>query len=290
LRKGDRYVQRIQNQFPDLLSLHLHEIDVATVDRWWRDRLPGEGKTVTKATAYRDLATLRAAMSMAVEWKLLASNPLLGMRQRAVESRKIVRFLSPAEETRLRQALAARDRKLIEGRARTNAMREKRGLSLLPDLPVNGFGDHLTPVVLLALNTGLRRGELLSLNWNDVDFEAKALTIQASNAKNGRQRHIPLNAEAWSVVTRWREQAGGNHKLFDPADIKKGWQALLDAAGIKNFRFHDLRHDFASKLVRAGVDLNTVRELLGHADIKMTLRYSHLCPEGLAAAVAKLAA
>lgn len=290
LRRGARYVQRIQTQFAWLLERPLHEIDAPTVDRWWRDRLSGDGKTPTKATAYRDLATLRAAMSMAVEWKLLALNPLLGMRQKAVESRKIVRFLSPAEESRLRQALAARDRKLIEGRARTNAMRDKRGLPQLQHLPANGFGDHLTPIVLLAMNTGLRRGELLSLTWQDVDFEAKALTIQASNAKNGRQRHVPLNAEALSAVTRWRAQAGDGQQLFDPTDIKKGWQALLDIAGIKNFRFHDLRHDFASKLVRAGIDLNTVRELLGHADIKMTLRYSHLCPEGLAAAVGKLTA
>ncbi|MDR7099170.1 integrase [Lysobacter niabensis] len=289
LRRGARYAQRIRTHFADLLKRPLHEIDVPTVDRWWRERLSdGQGKQVAKATAYRDLATLRAALSMAVEWKLLQTNALLGMRQKAVESRKIVRFLSPAEEARLRQALTARDRKLIQGRANGNAVRRARQLPALPDLPLDGFGDHLTPVVLLAMNTGLRRGELLSLQWSDVDLEAKVITIQAVNAKNGRQRHLPLNNEALSVMTRWSHQSGGPGAVFEPNDVKKGWNALLDEAGIQAFRFHDLRHDFASKLVRKGVDLNTVRELLGHADIKMTLRYAHLAPDGLAAAVAKL--
>src|ERR1700741_4392259 len=99
LRRGARYVQRIRTHFVELLKRALHEIDVPTIDRWWRDRLSSEGQggSITKATAYRDLATLRAALSMAVEWKLLQANSLLGMRQKAVESRKIVRFLSPAE-------------------------------------------------------------------------------------------------------------------------------------------------------------------------------------------------
>jgi site-specific recombinase XerD len=72
--------------------------------------------------------------------------------------------------------------------------------------------------------------------------------------------------------------------------VDKSWQAVLKAAKIERFRWHDLRHHFASRLVQRGVDLNTVRELLGHADISMTLRYSHLAPEQKAAAVAKLAA
>jgi len=289
LRRGARYAQRIRTHFADLLKRPLHEIDVPVVDRWWRERLSdGQGKQVAKATAYRDMATLRAALSMAVEWKLLEQNPLLGMRQKAVESRKIVRFLSPAEEARLRHALAARDQKAMQGRANGNAVRRARQMATLPDIPQDGFGDHLTPVVLLAMNTGLRRGELLSLQWSDIDLEAKVITIQARNAKNGRQRHVPMNAEALSVMTRWACQSCGQGRVFQPNDPKKGWVALLHEAKISNFRFHDLRHDFASKLVRKGVDLNTVRELLGHADISMTLRYAHLAPDGLAAAVAKL--
>lgn len=291
LRRGARYVQRIRTQFACMLRLDLAAIDAPLIDRWWRDRLSrnGTGKPVAKITAYRDLGTLRAALSMAVEWKLLERNALLGMRAKAVESRKIVRFLSTAEESRLRQALAARDAKIIQGRFNGNVTRRARKIPMLPDIPLDGFGDHLTPVVLLAMNTGLRRGELLSLQWSDINLEACVITIQAGNAKNGRQRHLPLNAEALSVVMRWRQQTSSQGKVFEPKDVKKGWNALLDESKISTFRFHDLRHHFASKLVMAGVDLNTVRELLGHSDIQMTLRYAHLAPAHLAAAVAKLA-
>ncbi len=157
---------------------------------------------------------------------------------------------------------------------------------------MDGYVDHLTPVVLTAMNTGMRRGELLSMTWADINWEAKMLTIRAESAKSGRQRHIPLNVEAMEVLQRWAGQAGERRagKVFDVTDIKKGWGKLIANARIEEFRFHDLRHHFASRLVRAGVDLNTVRELLGHADITMTLRYAHLAPDTLAAAVAKLAA
>jgi len=97
------------------------------------------------------------------------------------------------------------------------------------------------------------------------------------------------------VLRAWRPVNVKNEALVFPGadggplvDIKTAWSELLAAAEIENFRFHDCRHDYASRLVMAGVDLNTVRELLGHADIKMTLRYAHLAPEHKSAAVAKL--
>ena len=290
LRRGSKYVIRIKTHFADLLDRSMSDIDVATINRWWSDRLtPVDGKrAVERITAHRDFSTLRAAMSYAVEWRLLDRNPLLGMRQRSVQGRKVVRFLSPDEEARLRTAMTARDKRGVQGRANANADRRRYGQAVLPDLPQDGYMDHLTPVVLLAMNTGMRRGELLSLEWSDIDLGAKIITVQARNAKSGKQRHIPLNAEALRVVTKWREQSEGVGQVFEPQDVKKGWGTLLTTAKITGFRFHDLRHHFASKLVMAGVDLNTVRELLGHSDITMTLRYAHLGPEHLAAAVERL--
>jgi integrase len=158
------------------------------------------------------------------------------------------------------------------------------------------YTDHLTPIVLLALNTGLRRGELFNLRWRDVDVLRALLTVEGASAKSGQSRHIPLNSEALDVLRRWAGSStvpaerfvfpGAEGERFE--DIKGAWLPLVKAAKVPAFTFHDLRHTFASKLVMAGVDLNTVRELLGHSDIKMTLRYAHLAPEHKAAAVAKL--
>jgi len=294
LKGGEDYSSRIKASFPGFLSLPLEQIDEVAVERWWQTVLTTpHGKTkvpMTKVTASRNLACLRAALSRAVEWKLLAANPLLGMRNKTIASRKVVRFLSADEEARLRRMLGMRDGYMIAARKSGNLWRQLREEPLYPEIPADGFGDHLTPVVLLAMNTGLRRGELLKLDWRDIDLDTRMLTVRAENAKSGLQRFVPLNSEAHDVLVRWQRQRGGVGDVFGIADAKTAWSRLLDDAGVKDFRFHDLRHHFASRLVRAGVDLNTVRELLGHADIKMTLRYAHLCPQTLAAAVAKLAA
>jgi integrase len=112
----------------------------------------------------------------------------------------------------------------------------------------------------------------------------------------GQTRHVPLNSEAAQVLQAWKPAAlesdwcvfGGSNLTTPLVAIKKRWAAVVKAAKITGFRFHDLRHTFASELVMAGVDLNTVRELLGHKSIAMTLRYAHLAPEHKAAAVETL--
>lgn len=293
LRCGDRYAEAIRRSFPELLGCQLAAIDKAAIERWWAQRLQQghrarNGQKVAKATLLRLVAMLRSALSKAVEWKLVERNHLMGFRAKGVEPRKVVRYLSDGEESRLRAALKNRDDEMRVARASGNRWRAERDRTLLPAISDVGFGDHISPLVLLAMNTGLRRGELLSLRWSDVDLERNFVTVQPESAKSGKQRHVPLNAEAALVLRRWKEQSGSADHVFEPNDVKTAWVKLLNRASIIGFRFHDLRHHFASRLVMAGVDLNTVRELLGHADIKMTLRYAHLAPEHLAAAVAKL--
>lgn len=293
LKGADHYVERIRRVFAKGMAKPLAEINAAWVERWWSERLKvstTEAKTISKATAWRDLASLRSALSKAVKWGVLEVNPLLRLRLRATQPRSVVRFLSPAEEKRLRQALRDRDASLATARASANDWRRARKRPLYPEIPACGYADHLTPVVLLAMNTGLRRGELLALDWSDINLDARMLTVRRENAKSGKQRHVPLNAEALAVLKQWMSQTAGVGSVFGVASVKSGWRSLLTAAKVENFRFHDLRHHFASRLVMGGVDLNTVRELLGHADLAMTLRYAHLAPEHLAAAVEKLAA
>jgi integrase len=294
LRTGHQLITTLDRAFGDFMGLALHEIDINRLEIWWRKRLTmvskQTDKPVQRTTAAREFAGLRSTLSKAVDWGVLKENAIKGMRIKDTQSRKIVRNLSPDEETRLRAALKRRDGFMIAARESGNRWRQEFDKPLYPTLPAHGYGDHLTPVVMIAMNTGLRRGELMSLNWSDIDFGKKILTVRRERAKNGNQRHIPLNAEATKVLTQWRSQESGEDQVFRINDPKKAWSGVLEAAAIKEFRFHDLRHHFASRLVMLGVDLNTVRELLGHADLTMTLRYAHLAPEHLAAAVEKLAA
>ena len=150
------------------------------------------------------------------------------------------------------------------------------------------FGDHLTPAVLRSMNTGLRRGEVVKSRWGSVDFNRRLLTVEGRNAKNRQTRHVPLNDQAVCVLRNWREQAGTGARIFDVVGFQTAWETVLKRARISNFRWHDLRHHFASRLVQNGVPLNTVRDLLGQGSVGMSLRYVHLAPDQRREAVAKL--
>lgn len=280
---GDGAADRILSNFADYADKPLSALNDWVIEKWRTERRKA-GRSVS--TCNRDIATLKAALAKGREWGIEVD--ALAKAKQAKVDNAVVRYLSPAEEKRLRAALNARDAQMIAARESGNAWRKVRGKDALPSL--THFGDYLTPAVLLSLNTGLRRGELTALEWADVNLQGKILTVRAAAAKSGKSRHIPLNAEAVDALTKWKEQAGSDGQPFPFKDAKKAWAALLTEAKIEDFRWHDLRHDFASKLVMAGVNLNAVRELLGHADLKMTLRYAHLAPEHLADAVAKLGA
>lgn len=288
-------VRKVKTAFADLLSKPMDSITPWWMEKWRTERRKA-GIAVT--TLNREAAALKAVLSRAAEWGYLDQSPLARGKLkplRADDNGKI-RYLSPDEEKRLRATLDARETRLREARASANEWRKERGYPILPTLWDCAFADHLKPMVVLALNTGVRRGELFSLTWGNINFHTKTLTVEGHTAKSGKTRHVPFNAEALDVLKQWRENSTGEGLVFPGKggkrldNVQSAWETLLKEAGIKGFRFHDLRHTFASKLVMAGVDLNTVRELLGHGDIKMTLRYAHLAPEHKAEAVARLSA
>jgi integrase len=275
--------------FPDLGDTPLDQVTAWSVELWRKARLQSGTKP---ATVNRDINALKAALSRAVDWELIDRHPLAKVKPARVDAHGVVRYLSPDEERRLREALARRDLDLRSARERGNQWRQVRHLDRRPDLGT--FGDHLTPMLLVSINTGIRQGELFNLRWPDIDLERAMLTVRGEGAKSGKTRHVPLNAEALEALKTWRKQTEGDGLIFIGRkggrvdNAKKAWTALLADAGITAFRWHDMRHHFASRLVMAGVDLNTVRELLGHSDLTMTLRYAHLAPEHKAAAVARL--
>jgi integrase len=280
-------LQAIETEFSHLFDRPLTAVSAFDLQKYRLSKLKAGVKPVT---VNRHFDRIRAVFARAVEWKAVASHPLRGLKRSKVDRTGVVRFLSRAEEAALRRALAARDKRMRIERANANAWRAERGYELFPEIPADGFGDHLSPMVLLSMNTGMRRGELRKICWSDVDFEKAMLTIRGGYAKSGQTRYLPQNTEALDVLRRWRAQSVGTDVVFPILRADKSWKAVLKAAKIERFRWHDLRHHFASRLVQRGVDLNTVRELLGHADISMTLRYSHLAPEQKAEAVARLAA
>ena len=272
-------------------DMPLAELTPSFIDNWRTQRLK-DGKSIE--TVNRDIATFKAAISKAVLWGLIEKHPLEKLKLLKSDRGVKVRYLTSAEEKSLRNAAQAREDNIQAARIRGNKWRKERDYKQKTDISQYSFTDHLRPMILLSINTGMRRGEIFSLKWENVDFEQATLTVEGSYAKSGNTRHIPLNKEALSVLKSWRRQTdtidlvfpGKNGNRFDT--VKKGWKAIVDAAEIKDFRWHDMRHHFASRLVMAGVDLNTVRELLGHSDMSMTLRYAHLAPEHKALAVEKL--
>ncbi|MCH7476280.1 MAG: site-specific integrase, partial [Gemmatimonadetes bacterium] len=153
----------------------------------------------------------------------------------------------------------------------------------------------LYPLVIMALTTGARRGELMALTWGDIDFRRGLVVFRMT--KNGEPRTIKMSATARATLkaieTRtptpaarvFRNRTGGR---VSKSGIAYAWEKATKAANLDGFRFHDLRHSAASFMVQAGVPLNTVRVVLGHKSLTMTLRYAHLAPDHQADAMAAL--
>jgi len=191
--------------------------------------------------------------------------------------------------------LLERENQLKLQRKSANQWRNNRNYSLLPEFAEEECCNYLMPMILLSINTGLRQGELFNLKWSMVDLSEGSIILSGNITKNNTSRYIPLNNEAMGLMQNLYKNSALKEGLVFPSknnqpfnNIKRSWSSVLNKAQIKDFRWHDLRHHFASKLVMAGVDLNTARELLGHSDIKMTLRYAHLAPEYKINAVKKI--
>ena len=289
-KSGEREIKNLKKNFPTLLPMQLRDITAAVVERRRAEMMK---EMRSNATINRRFTTLKSAMSRAVEWELIEKHDLNKVKKLRVDNSR-VRYLSFEEEEALKRALHARDYRIKKDRENGNKHRRQRGYPLLADLSSQTFVDHIEPLIILAMNTGMRKGELLSLTWADINFEREFVTVKADNAKSGKARHIPLNQKAKSALLNWKLDCDSSRWIFEGEnghplkDFKKAWVALLENAKITDFRFHDFRHHFASKLVMAGVDLNTTRELLGHGSLDMTIRYAHLAPEHKAEAVNRI--
>jgi integrase len=289
LKNGQKSIDRVKAVWEKFLNKRVSDLNAKDIDKF-RDKRINEG--VAPATVNRDVSALSGVLSHWVKHDKGMVHPLADLEALRVADDETVRYLTPDESKRLRQALADRDALAAAERASANKWRADRGKELMPE--INGYCDHITPMVLLSLNTGMRQGELFSLAWESVDLSIKTLTVLASHSKGNNTRVIPLNVEAHAVLTTIKPETAKGLVFKSPVtggrfnNVKKAWAEITKAAGVPDLRWHDLRHDFASQLVMKGAPLFTVQKLMGHANSRMTQRYAKLAPSTLADAVGLL--
>jgi integrase len=284
----EKTLHTLDNNFDTIMAQRIDAItgrDLAQIRTTW---MQGGNKP---STVNRKMGSISGVFSRALEWEYITAHPMTKLKQLKVDSIGVVRYLSVDEDKRLRAALDARQDEMRSERESANIWRRDRGEEPKQSLLDLQFTDHLKPMIIVSLKTGMRRGELFDLKWSSVNFDTKTITVTGNTTKTSDTRHIQMNTEVFTVLEEWKKQSGASPYVFANReggrfeDVKSAWLKLLERAQVIGFRWHDMRHDFASRLVMAGVPLNTVRDLLGHADIKMTLRYAHLAPGTKAAAV-----
>ncbi|WP_342945632.1 site-specific integrase [Paraburkholderia ferrariae] len=279
----------VKSSFPEFLDRALDEITPWTLEQW-KSRVAKTG--VKPKTIANKLHALQGLLRVATDAEHLSDNPAKKVKRNG-KADVVVRYLSADERARLYAAMEAREEANRDARHRTIAHRRMRKLTPPPSLRNVRYTDHLQPLVVCALNSGLRKGELLALEWSDIDLDLRTIHVRRGTTKDDERRDVPVTDELFECFTAWRPLAHktfvfGNPETDAPlTDFGNAWEALLEAAEITGFRFHDCRHDYASRLVVAGVDLNRVRALLGHSDIKTVLRYAHLAPDHLHDAINK---
>jgi integrase len=231
---------------------------------WDAEKLKTDmNKSKRPATVNRILGNAKHMLAMAVKWGELSKNPFAGVNLLPVP-RMPERILQENEEP-----------SLLEACTRVRA-------------------PYLRPIVIVALNTGMRKGEILSLQWSQVDLTNRLIHVQNGKTEYS-DRRIPMNDTVFESLFRLYKNRRGGLVFPSPrkndqrlVDLKSAFGSAVRLSKIRHIRFHDLRHSFATRLVRTGVDLITVQHLLGHAKITMTARYAHPLADDKMAAVRRL--
>jgi integrase len=230
-------------------------------------------KTVSKATVNRELSVLRHMFNVAVDQNIVATNPAgggIGMKAFKEQGRE--RCLEMSEIEALLTGIQARIVKNSSDKMRASARKSWQ---------------YLYTAVVMTLHTGMRKGEILGLKWENVNWERKTLLLL--DTKNGESRRLPIDSILLRALSEHRSRLKNEEWVFPSfdnngtivpmADVKGSFGRVLKDAGITNFRFHDLRHTFASHYMMKGGQLYALSNILGHKDLKMTQRYAKLSPE-----------
>jgi integrase len=222
-------------------------------------------RKVKNSTINKYLMVLSKMFNLGIDNELLSKNPVSKVSKLREDNHKI-RYLTSDEEKRL-FAEIEREYDVLDKYTRQRKI-------VQPYL-------YLKPIVTVALQTGMRRGEILNLQWNNIDFEQNF--IELLETKSGKSRKIPLSKILKDMLSKMSKN--NNYVFVNPktqkpyTTIQKSFTTIVKKANIKNFRFHDLRHTVATRLVEKGVDLVVVQEIMGHSKIETTMRYAHPVPE-----------
>jgi len=257
-RKSGRKTIRMIRQFTEFMSIPVSSLTSEVIQAWQKRQTKVKGATIN-----RRIAALRAVLSWAVEQKLIPQVPFHVSKVSQKDSRIVERYLTDEERAKLLEAADKCPQKWMK------------------------------PAIVLSLNTGIRKGTLMKMKWHNVDLRNECLRLEAAIMKGGKDATIPLNKLACYELARLRTHTKNDGYVFTEhgkklSDTRRAFLKILDSAGIKNFSWHCLRHDFASRLAMAGISMQAVQKLLCHSSLQMTERYAHLSPSVLADAVAML--
>ena len=280
-------IRTIELHFPVWLDKPMSSITAWELEKWKRVY---KGKP---SGANRILTCLRGVLSKAVKAGLLDKSPMPDVKQLKEDKNKTVRYLSEEEEERLFKALDERQDKHRTARNKYILWCRERNKPAPEPLP-GVYTDHLKPMVVLSMKTGLRLGEVFNLAVSDLDLPGRVLTVvgeesgDRTGAKSGQSRQIPINDEVFAMLTSWLNQTGNRELVFPSPKtggrfhddgVKTAWTTVRTAANLTNFRFHDLRHTFGTRLAHNRIDLVTIKELMGHESLDTTARYLHTSNE-----------
>ncbi|MCZ6804308.1 MAG: site-specific integrase [Proteobacteria bacterium] len=291
-RSGEDTLKRLKSCFGDWYGKDMLEITPWIVQKW---QVSQKKNGKTPQTINRDVTALKAVLSKAKENKFIGEHPLKNLKPLDAPESERVRYLSKAEEKRLRKALMGRDDKIKKERRKANLWRRTRGYPLYPDLDKYKYPDYVTPMILITINTGVRQTQLFRLTWDKISLTEKIMSVTTyKGAKTGIIK-IPLNSEVIDVLKAWEKFDGGKGLVFknpntgkELTSVKSSWRKVIKDAKISDFRWRDMRHHAASWLVMAGVALEVIQQILGHRDIRTTQRYAHISDEYKQNAVEKL--
>lgn len=286
-------IKRILNKhFQSWLPRPMDSLTRNEAETWLRDYVGGP------SGANRRMNDLRGVITHAVKAGVLSTHPLTNTEKLKTDNNQPRKPLTKAEEKRLLEAIERREERRREERLRYIEWQKERGHETLE--PHGALTDHIKPIILTVLNTGLRQGEVFNLYAEDIDFEAAipVITVIGLDPESGRRnkagttRHIPINKTLAPILEAWLRQTKPKKFLFPSPktggrldNIKKSLEGLMSEARIKGKKLHAMRHTFGTKLVNKDADLITLQELMGHADINTTRKYLHTNNKRKSAAV-----